>query len=88
MAQRITPGQVLHPHAQLRLKALGLPRNVKVEHVHEGVQAIVGNVGTGGSAQKSKDQPHAQLTHAGQPEMRSALAENGEAVPQRCNEER
>jgi hypothetical protein len=88
MAQRITPGQVLHPHAQLRLKALGLPRNVKVEHVHEGGQAIVGNVGTGGGTTKSEIQPHAQVTHAPESPMQSALSQERKALQQRCDEER
>jgi hypothetical protein len=32
-----------------------------VRHVHEGGEAIVGNIGTGGGARKSKDQAHAQI---------------------------
>src|ERR1700731_2903621 len=43
-------------------------QKVTVEHVHvhEGGQAIVGNVGTpgGGDRAKSEDQPHAQLAYA------------------------
>src|SRR4029079_13027160 len=55
----------------------GAQQTMKVEHVHvhEGGQAIVGNVETGGGAAKSKDQAHAQLTHAPQPEVRSALVQ-------------
>src|SRR5262245_17913539 len=54
----------------------GAQQTVKVEHVHvhEGGQAIVGNVEMGGSAQKSKEQAHAELTHAPEQEMRSAFA--------------
>jgi hypothetical protein len=68
----------------------GTQQTVKVEHahVHEGGQAIVGNVETGGGAQKCKDQAHAQVTHAPEPEMRSALAPDQETVPQRGNDER
>src|SRR4029434_462466 len=40
----------------------GAQQTVKVEHVHvhEGGQAIVGNVRTGGGAQKPEGQAHAQ----------------------------
>jgi hypothetical protein len=63
-------------------------QTVKVEHVHvhEGGQAIVGNVETGGGAQKTVEQAHAQITHAPESPMRSPLAEEREAVPQRSNE--
>ena len=52
-------------------------QKVTVEHVHvhEGGQAIVGNVESpgGGFASKSKEQPHAkQIAHAPQPTMPSA----------------
>ena len=52
-------------------------QKVTVEHVHvhEGGQAIVGNVESrgGGFAAKSKDQPHAKrIAHAPQQAMRSA----------------
>ncbi len=59
-------------------------------HVHQGGQAIVGNVNTGvGAPSKSEDQPHEQvITHAPEPKMRSALEEVGEAVPERRDEER
>jgi hypothetical protein len=65
-------------------------QTVKVEHVHvhEGGQAIVGNVGPGGGSPKSKDQAHAQLTHAPEPEMRSTLTQEREAVSKRSDEER
>jgi hypothetical protein len=67
----------------------GAQQTVKVEHVHvhEGGQAIVGNVETGGGAAKSKDQAHAQITHAPEPSMRSPLAEDREALPVTGNEE-
>jgi hypothetical protein len=63
----------------------GAQQTVKVErvHVHEGGQAIVGNVETGGGAPKSKDQAHAQVTHAPEQEMRSPFAAEREAVPER-----
>ena len=56
-------------------------QKVTVEHVHvhEGGQAIVGNVEGGGMQRKSKDQPHA-LTHAPGETLRSANTER-EAVP-------
>jgi hypothetical protein len=68
----------------------GAQQTVKVEHVHvhEGGQAIVGNVETGGGAPKPKDQAHAQLTHAYEPEMRSPFETEREAVSQRSDEER
>jgi hypothetical protein len=63
-------------------------QTVKVEHVHvhEGGQAIVGNVEAGGGTQKSQDQTHAQITHAS--EMRSSLTKEREALSQRCDEKR
>jgi hypothetical protein len=65
-------------------------QKVTVEHVHvhEGGQAIVGNVETqgGGFAPKTKDQPHA-LTHAPGATMRSADTPR-EPVPVACDEER
>jgi hypothetical protein len=68
----------------------GAQQTVKVEHVHvhEGGQAIVGNVETGGGAQKSKDQAHAELTYAPQSEMRSPCEADREAVSERSDEER
>jgi hypothetical protein len=68
----------------------GAQQTVKVEHVHvhEGGQAIVGNVETGGGAAKPNDQAHAQITLAPESEMRRPLAEEREAVPERSNEER
>jgi hypothetical protein len=50
----------------------GAQQTVKVEHVHvhDGGQAIVGNVETGGGAPKSENQAHAQpITHAPEPEL-------------------
>jgi hypothetical protein len=65
-------------------------QTVKVEHVHvhEGGQAIVGTVQTGGGAAKTEDQAHAQIAHAPEPEMRSPLAEEREAVSERGDEKR
>jgi hypothetical protein len=56
-------------------------QKVTVEHVHvhEGGQAIVGNVEGGGVLTKSENQPHA-ITHAPGQEMRSTNAER-ETVP-------
>jgi hypothetical protein len=72
-------------HAAL-LEALNRHRGkgqqkVTVEHVHvhEGGQAIVGNVEGGGMRTKSENQPHA-ITHAPGQEMRSTNTER-EAVP-------
>jgi hypothetical protein len=62
---------------------------VKHVHVHEGGQAIVGNVSTGeGVNSKPKEQPHAQpaaIANAPQPEMRGALQTDRQPVPQRGN---
>src|SRR5262245_644949 len=68
----------------------GAQQTVKVEHVHvhEGGQAIVGNVQAGGGAPKPKDQAHAQVTHAPEQEMRSPFEAEREAVSQRSDEER
>jgi len=65
-------------------------QTVKVEHVHvhEGGQAIVGTVETGGGVAKQKEQAHAQIGYAPEQEMRSPLAEDREAVLQRPDEER
>lgn len=56
---------------------------VKHVHVHDGGQAIVGNVAHpgGGSGQKTKDQPHA-------PEPRSIAHESGSAMPSTIEAER
>ncbi len=70
----------------------GAQQTVKVEHVHvhQGGQAIVGNVETGaGVATKAEDQAHAKaITHASEPEMRSALEADRQTVPVASNEER
>ena len=59
-------------------------QKVTVEHVHvhQGAQAIVGNVTHqgGGGTSKSEDQPHA-LGHAKGPEMPGAVEAEREAVP-------
>lgn len=61
---------------------------VKHVHVHDGGQAIVGNISTReGVKSKPEGQPHAKppaaITNAPQPEMRGALQTDGEPVPQR-----
>jgi hypothetical protein len=63
-------------------------QKVTVEHVHvhEGGQAIVGNVEGGGMRTKPEKQPHA-ITHAPGQEMRSTNTER-EAVPVASNGER
>jgi hypothetical protein len=67
-------------------------QKVTVEHVHvhQGGQAIVGNVQTGAGVQpKKEEQPDAKtVTHAPESEMRSAFEAVGETVPQRRDEER
>jgi hypothetical protein len=65
-------------------------QTVKVEHVHVhgGGQAIVGNSEAGGGATKSEVQAHAQIAHASESPMRSALTEERQAVPVTSNEER
>ena len=67
-------------------------QKVTVEHVHvhQGGQAIVGNVQTGAGVQtKLEEQPDAKtISHAPEPEMRSPFEAVGETVPQRGNEER
>jgi hypothetical protein len=65
-------------------------QKVTVEHVHvhQGGQAIVGNVQTGVGVQpKSKEQPDAKsVTNAPEPEMRSAFETERETMPQRRDE--
>jgi hypothetical protein len=63
-------------------------QKVTVEHVHvhDGGQAIVGNVEAGGKAPKTKEQPHA-ITHASEPALWSPDAE-GARLPIARNEER
>jgi hypothetical protein len=58
-------------------------------HVHDGGQAIVGNVQQGGgSHEKEKEQPDAKaITHAPQPEMRREDTQR-EPVPRTRDEER
>ena len=70
----------------------GAQQTVKVEHVHvhEGGQAIVGNVEARvGVATKAEEQTHAKaIAHAPEPEMRSALQAERETVPVAGDEER
>ena len=67
-------------------------QKVTVEHVHvhQGGQAIVGNVETGvGGTAKSEEQAHGKsITHAPEPEMRRPFEANPETLPQRSDEER
>ncbi len=67
-------------------------QKVTVEHVHvhQGGQAIVGNVQTGAGVQsKKEEQPDAKtITHAPEPEMRSAFEKVRETMLQRRDEER
>jgi hypothetical protein len=67
-------------------------QKVTVEHVHvhQGGQAIVGNIQTGGGVQpKKEEQPDAKtITHAPEPEMRSAFEKVRETMLQRRDEER
>jgi hypothetical protein len=60
-------------------------QKVTVEHVHvhQGGQAIVGNVQTGaGSQSKTEEQAHAEpTTHAPEPEMRSVFETVAETLP-------
>jgi len=63
-------------------------QKVTVEHVHvhEGGQAIVGNVDTGGDRGKPSERPHAKsIAHAPEPEMRSAVEADREPVPSPCD---
>jgi hypothetical protein len=93
--QTLNYGNKLSRTYALHLEALDKHRGkgqqkVTVEHVHvhRGGQAIVGDVLTGaGLPSKSEIQPHA-ITHAPEPEMRSALAQNRQAVPITGDEER
>ncbi|HUQ37377.1 MAG TPA: hypothetical protein VM144_13460 [Aestuariivirga sp.] len=62
----------------------------RTAHVHQGGQAIVGNVQTGAGVQpKKEEQPDAnQIAYAPEPEMRRAFEAVAETVPQRRDEER
>jgi hypothetical protein len=65
-------------------------QKVTVEHVHvhQGGQAIVGNVQTGAGVQpKKEEQPDAKtIAHAPEPEMRSAFEAEREPMPERRDE--
>jgi hypothetical protein len=67
-------------------------QKVTVEHVHvhQGGQAIVGNVGSGaGASAKPENQAHEKsITDACEPQMRSALEAEREALPVTSDEER
>ncbi|MBV9825128.1 MAG: hypothetical protein JO001_05580 [Alphaproteobacteria bacterium] len=74
------------------LQALGKHRGkgqqkVTVEHVHvhQGGQAIVGAVATGGrGGTRIEDQPHAAITHEPGQTLPSEIEAVGEAVPSAC----
>jgi hypothetical protein len=58
-------------------------------HVHQGGQAIVGAIQGVGASANSEDRAHAKaITDAREPEMRSALAPEREALPLTGDEER
>jgi hypothetical protein len=89
-ANKLSRTYALHMEALDKHRGKG-QQTVRVEHVtvNAGGQAIVGNVqGGGGGSQKSKGQAHAKLTHAPEPEVRSAFETEREAVPERSHEER
>ena len=63
-------------------------QKVTVEHVHvhQGGQAIVGNVTTGGSAPFSEGQAHAKsIAHAQEPALQGALTPDRQAMPMPSN---
>jgi hypothetical protein len=89
-ANKLSRTYALHMEALDKHRGKG-QQTVRVEHVtvNAGGQAIVGNVrGGGGAAQKSEEQPHAQVTDAREQEMRSSFEENWQAVPKQPHEER
>ena len=90
-ANKLARTFALHMEALDKHRGKG-QQTVRVEHVtvNAGGQAIVGNVESrAGVQQNSEGQPHAEaITHAPEPEMRSSLTADGEAVPQRSDEER
>ena len=90
-AYKLCRTYTLHMEALDKHRGKG-QQKVTVEHVHvhQGGQAIVGNVQTGAGVQpKSEEQPDAKtITHAPESEMRSPFEAVGEAVPQRRDEER
>ena len=67
-------------------------QKVTVEHVHvhEGGQAIVGEVHAGRVVvANSGNQAHEKaIAHAPEPEVRRSFTDDGEALPERCDEER
>lgn len=90
-ADRLSRTFALHLEALDKHRGKG-QQKVTVEHVHvhQGGQAIVGNVQAGvGAAKKPEDQPLAKaIAHAPEQEMQSPFEANREAVPQRSDEER
>jgi hypothetical protein len=83
-ANKLSRTFALHMEALDKHRGKGR-QTVRVEHVsvNAGGQAIVGSVqGGAGVSQKSEDQAHAELTHAPEQEVRTALEAEREAVPQ------
>src|ERR1700730_12284381 len=74
------------PHTQFTARRMLQKVTVEHVHVHEGGQAIVGNVEGGGIRTKSENQPHA-ITHAPGETLRSTNTER-EAVPVAGNDKR
>jgi hypothetical protein len=85
-ANKLSRTYALHMEALDKHRGKG-QQKVMVEHVHvhQGGQAIVGNVATGGSTQNLEKQPHAQsgklIAHSQEQALSSTLAPNGQAMP-------
>ena len=90
-ANKLTRTFALHMEALDKHRGKG-QQKVTVEHVHvhQGGQAIVGNVQTRVGAQpKKEEQAHEQATsHAPESPMRGPFETVGEAVPERSDDER
>ena len=87
-ATKLTRTYALHMEALDKHRGKG-QQKVTVEHVHvhQGGQAIVGTVnhpGPGGVQKSRGTTPCRSIAHAPEPEMRSALPEDREAVPERA----
>jgi hypothetical protein len=86
-ANKLSRTYALHMEALDKHRGKG-QQKVTVEHVHvhQGGQAIVGNVNSGGSARISEGQAHEDMaTNAYEQAMRSPLTPEREPVPQRRN---
>ena len=93
-ANKLSRTYALHMEALDKHRGKG-QQKVTVEHVHvhQGGQAIVGNVSTGaGVTTISKEQAHAnigkQFGNTPEPEMRGLFETVGEIVPERSDEQR